>query len=234
MFPKKLVSILIIFILILKGELVFGGHKIACNSKFNACIKYTNTVDLESTLNALEKVYGFFSNFGYSEKYFLKIVFQKEVKVKFTNNHITRVYGKNGKDNHIYLTNWNEEWLSEQNSYGLKMSREFYESIIIHEIAHFVAERIAGQNIEITNSEYIAYVVQLSQMHPERRQEILRKNPRPAFNTEEINLDIMLFDPSTFAVKSYFHFKKNNGQYLKSILNGTIKRCLGITYWDIQ
>jgi hypothetical protein len=183
-------------------------------------------------LKAIRKAYNFFFNIGYHDKYFLEIVFQKEVMVENCNGDLIRVYGKLGKDDHIYLTDWNEVWLVEQNSYGLKMSKEFYESIIIHEVAHFIAEKIVGRKIEITNSEYIAYVVQLSQMQPKIRQAILSKLPLLAFKTEEINLDVMLFNPTVFAVKSYLHFKESKGQYIKDILSGTIYEPIGCVYWD--
>ena len=130
-----------------------------------------------------------------------------------------RVIGKLGKDNRIYLTNRHEPWLKKQNAYGLEMSKEFYESLIVHEVAHFIVEKITGGKIKCTLSEYVAYVVQLSQMQPQMRQAILNQRFLPAFKIYEINLEIMLLDPAAFAVKSYLHFKENKGQFLKEILS---------------
>ena len=171
---------------------------------------------------------------GYSKKYPLWIFFQKKVEIETVTGELIRVYGKLNKDNHIYLTDWNEPWLTEQNAYGLEMSKDFYESLIIHEVAHFIAEKIAGRKIENTLSEYIAYVVQLSQMLPTMRQEILGQRHLTAFKTEEINLDIMMFDPVIFGVKSYLHFMQSRGQYLKEILSDAITEPGSIAYWQFH
>jgi hypothetical protein len=187
---------------------------------YKVSINYATTENTELVSNAIKKAYLFFKSFGYSETYYFEIVFQKEVLVETVNGDFIRVYGKLGKDNCIYLTEWKEPWLEEQNSYGLKMSKEFYESLIVHEVAHLVAEKIAGRKIETAHSEYIAYVVQLSQMHPELRQAILSKRPQSAFETEAIDLEVMLIDPSAFAVKAYLHHTEGEGQFLKEILNG--------------
>ncbi|MGD9135185.1 MAG: hypothetical protein PVH42_00430 [Desulfobacterales bacterium] len=154
--------------------------------------------------------------------------------VESCNEDLIRAYVKLGKDDHIYLTHCKEVWLAEHNSFGLKMSKDFYESIIIHEVAHFIAEKIAGCKIEITNSEYIADVVQLSQMKPSLRQAILSRFPLLAFKTEEINLDVMLFSPAVFSVRSYLHFKESKGQYTKDILSGTIDKPIGYVYWNFH
>ena len=183
------------------------------------CICYTNPEDIELALSAIRKAYNFFINVGYSETYFLEIVFQKKVVVESRYGDLIRVIGKLGKDNRIYLTNRDEPWLKEQNAYGLGMSKAFYESLIVHEVAHFITEKIAGRKIECSRSEYIAYVVQISQMQPQMRQALLNQSLLSAFKTYQINFDIMLLDPAVFAVKSYLHFKENEGQFLKEILN---------------
>jgi hypothetical protein len=185
------------------------------------CIRYTNPEDIELALNAIRKAYNFFINIGYSETYFLEIVFQKKVLVECLCGRLIRVIGKLGKDNRIHLTNRDEPWLIEQNAYGLEMSKEFYESLIVHEVAHFIVEKITGGKIECTRSEYVAYVVQLSQMKPQMRQAILNQRLLPAFKTHEINLEIMLLDPVVFAVKSYLNYEENKGQFLKEILSNT-------------
>ena len=228
------VAIASVFVLVFCAASIAAGQQRTCYSAYKVCINYTNTENTELVSNAIKRVYDFFFNIGYSGKFFLEMIFQKEVRVETSDGDFIRVYGKLGKDNHIYLTDWNEAWLAEQNAYGLKMSKEFYESLIVHEVAHYIAEKIAGRKIENTHAEYIAYTVQLSQMHPKMRQAILSQRPLSAFETEDINLEVMLFDPAVFAVKSYLHFKESKGQYLKEILSGAPQQFTSVAYWDFH
>lgn len=227
----KSLAIITISVFVLSIAQTASARQSICYPEYKACITYTKSEEVELALTAIKKAYDFFFEIGYSENYFLKIVFQSEIMVEGSNGDMIRVYGKLGKNNHIYLTNWSEAWLTEQNSYGLKMSKEFYESIIVHEIAHFIAEKIACRKIEITHSEYIAYVAQFSKMAPNLRKAILSQRPLPAFETGEISLEVMLMNPASFAVKSYLHFKYNKGQYLKAILSGTIPEFREIDLW---
>ena len=186
------------------------------------CICFTNSEDIELALSAISKAYNFFANVGYSETYFLEIVFQKKVLVESSCGNLIRVIGKLGKDNRVYLTNRDDPWLREKNAFGLGMSKAFYESLIVHEVAHFITEKITGRKIECSRSEYIAYAVQISQMQSQMRQAILNQSFLSAFKTYQINIDIMLLDPAVFAVKSYLHFREDKGKFLKEILSNAI------------
>ena len=200
------------------AQITAAAQNISCPAN-NVCIRYTNSDDIELALNAIRKVYDFFFDYGYSETYFLEIVFQKNVVIENRYGDYIRVIGKLGKDSRIYLTNRHEPWLKKQNAYGLEMSKEFYESLIVHEVAHFIIDRITWRKIESSRLEYIAYVVQFSQMQPQMKQAILNQSFLQAFKTYQISLDIMLLDPAVFAVKSYLHFKEDKGQFLKKILS---------------
>ena len=216
-------SFAIIFLnvfILFSAQITAAVQNISCPTN-KACIRYTNPEDIELALNAIRKVYDFFINYGYSETYFIEFVFQKNVVVESHSGDLIRVIGKLGTDHRIYLTNRHESWLKKQNAYGLEMSKEFYESLIVHEVTHFITEKITGRKIESSRSEYIAYVVQFSQMQPQMRQTILNQSFLPAFKTYQISLDIMLFDPAVFAVKSYLHFKEDKGQFLKKILSNS-------------
>ena len=228
------IQIASIIVFVLCATPIAAGQKRTCYSTNKVCINSANTENTELVSNAIKRAYDFFFNFGYSDRFFLEIIFQKEVRVENSDGGFIRVCGKLGKDNYIYLTDWNETWLAEQNAYGLKMSKEFYESLIVHEVAHFIAEKIVGRKIDNTDSEYIAYVVQLSQMHPKMRLSILSQRSLSAFKTEDINLEVMLFDPAVFAAKSYLHFKENKGQYLKEILSGAPHQFTSVAYWDFH
>ena len=215
---KSLAIIFLIVFILFYAQITSAHQSIRCPTN-KVCICYTNSEDIELALNAISKTYNFFADIGYSETFFLEIVFQRKVVVEGRYGDVIRVIGKLGKDNRIYLTSRDEPWLSEHSAFGLGMSKEFYESLIIHEVAHFITEKITGRKIECSRSEYIAYVVQISQMQPQMRQAILNQSFMSAFKTYQIDFDIMLIDPAIFAVKSYLHFRENKGKFLKKILS---------------
>ncbi len=97
---------------------------------FEVCINYADREDIELALGAVQKTYDFFMSIGYSKKYPLWIFFQEKVEIETVTGELIRVYGKLNKDNQIYLTDWNEPWLTKQNPYGLQMNKDFYESLI--------------------------------------------------------------------------------------------------------
>jgi hypothetical protein len=92
--------------------------------------------------------------------------------------------------------------------FGQPMSRMLYRSLIIHELAHAVAEwnfRIAEPGI--LAHEYFAYVFQIDSMPPNLQQAILKQIDVPAFlYTHEINETYYGLNPDYFGVKSYRHF----------------------------
>ena len=214
---RSFAIIFIIVFILFYAQITAAAQNISCPTN-KVCIYNTNSEDIELALNAIRKVYDFFINYGYSETYFIEIVFQKNVVVESRCGDFIRVIGKLGMDNRIYLTNRHEPWLNKQNAYGLEMSKELYESLIVHEVAHFITEKLTGHKIESSRSEYIAYVVQFSQMQSQMRQAILNQSILLAFKSYQISLDIMLLDPAVFAIKSYLHFKEDKGQFLKKIL----------------
>ena len=213
----KIMVIIFLFVCSVCPVSIALDRQRTCFPSEKVCFNYVNNESIELALIAIKKAYKYFISIGYHEKYFLEVIFQKVVTVKTGLGDFFRVYGKLGQYNHIYLTDWNEPWLKQQNAYSLKMNKELYESMIVHEVVHFIAKKIASHKIENTLSEYIAFAVQLSQMQPEIRQKILNMHSLPAFETDEINLDIMMFDPAAFAVKSYLHFKQSKGEYIKKI-----------------
>ena len=107
------------------------------------------------------------------------------------------------------------------NTYNFEMCEDLYESIIIHEIAHFIVEKICRDKIDPVLTEYVAYTAQLSQMKPSLRNGILNRRLINAFNTDEIYIEIMFMNPLAFAVKSYLHFRNTHGRFLRKILDGT-------------
>ena len=228
----KLTLFIIVFGMIAPS--ITFGRQLTFYPEYKVYINSTNIESTELALTAIKKAYDFFIGIGYSQTYFLDIVFQKEVLVKTRSDESIRVYGKLGKEGVIYLTEWNEPWLAGQNAYEMRMTKDFYESLIVHEVAHFITEKIAHRKVENILSEYIAYVVQFSQMPSKTRQTILSKHPLSSFESDEISLDIFMFDPAVFAVKSYLHFKKSKGKYLKKIVSDTAEENHRFAYWQFH
>jgi len=164
--PIKYPIISFLFAFLFNASALAVSSTPLCYLSNTVCIDNASNEDVELALNAVKKTYVFFAGLGFTEEYKIELFFEKAVRVEVGTGNFIRIYGKLGRDGNVYLTDWNEPWLTEQNAYGIEMSRDFYESIIIHELAHLIAEKIAARKIAITLSEYIAYVVQLFQMQP--------------------------------------------------------------------
>jgi hypothetical protein len=92
--------------------------------------------------------------------------------------------------------------------FGLAITRPLYRSLIVHELAHAVADwnfKIAEPGI--LAHEYLAYVFQIASMPPTLQQIIFEQIDVPAFqHTSEINEIYYGLNPDYFGVKSYRHF----------------------------
>ena len=111
--------------------------------------------------------------------------------------------------------------------FGNTMTRELYQSFVVHELAHAIAHplfEISTPPVEA--QEYIAYTVQLATTQPDLRQAILDRYPQPGFEDEsEITELYYAFDPSAFGVKAYRHFTKlvDTRDFYRRLLSGAIR-----------
>jgi len=114
--------------------------------------------------------------------------------------------------------------LVEGTPYGELPQRDFYRSLIVHEVVH----GIMHQNLRrpATNHaayEYPAYALQVASLPADKRKKLLRSIPNRARSGELVFNDANLFfDPSFFAVHAYEHFKSaaNGCAQLHALLNG--------------
>lgn len=99
--------------------------------------------------------------------------------------------------------------LAEGSPYAKLPQRDFYRSLIVHEIVH----GIMHQNLKRPASshaayEYPAYALQVESLPPDVRDKLLRAVPNRAGPGELLfNDTILFFDPFFFAVQAYQHLK---------------------------
>ena len=103
----------------------------------------------------------------------------------------------------------------------MEMTADFYETIITHEMIHFLANRYAKKTVDVILSEYIAYSGQLSLFPEEKIKLLISKYKATAFENNEISETTFVMSPGLFALKSYLHYKKTNGSLVKEILDGS-------------
>ena len=94
--------------------------------------------------------------------------------------------------------------------YAKLPQRDFYSSLIVHEVIHGVMH----QNLKrpaTTHAayEYPAYALQIASLAPSVREEFLQSFDQTALNdrTTLFNDSVLFFDPYFFAARAYHHFK---------------------------
>ena len=109
--------------------------------------------------------------------------------------------------------------------YAKLQQRDFYRSVIVHEVVHAVMH----QNLKLPSTsqaayEYSAYALQIESLDPEARDEFLRSFDQPATDAGSMlfNDALLLFDPYLFAARAYHHFQAAADQctHLRSLLRG--------------
>ena len=102
-----------------------------------------------------------------------------------------------------------------------------YRSYVAHEVAHAItAENFTFEHPSAAAHEYIAGVVQMSVLDPEKRAEILGKFSGDGYDSQmEINLLHYQIDPARFAVEAYRHYSKieDGPQFVRDLLDGKVR-----------
>jgi hypothetical protein len=116
--------------------------------------------------------------------------------------------------------------LVEGTPYARLPQRDFYKSLIVHEIVH----GIMHQNLKRAASshaayEYPAYALQIESFAPQVRDVFLQSFDQSTFETTSFfNDPILFFDPYHFAARAYRHFKAsaNGCAHLAALLEGEV------------
>jgi hypothetical protein len=110
--------------------------------------------------------------------------------------------------------------------YAALPQRDFYRSLIVHEVVH----GIMHQNLKRPASthaayEYPAYALQIESLNPQVRDMFLRSFDKHTVETASLFSDpILFFDPYYFAARAYQHFKAsmNGCAHLTALLEGEV------------
>jgi hypothetical protein len=104
--------------------------------------------------------------------------------------------------------------------------RNFYRSLIVHEIVHGVMhQNFKRRPTSHAAYEYPAYALQIESLPPVVREKFLRSFDRAAMRSDFIfNDSVLFFDPYFFAARAYAHFKASADgcAYLAALLEGEV------------
>lgn len=87
--------------------------------------------------------------------------------------------------------------------------RDFYRSLILHEVIHAIMhQNIERQPTSHAAYEYPAYALQIESLPPAVREQFLRSFDQAALRSDTVFNDaVLFFDPYFFAARAYRHFQ---------------------------
>ena len=104
--------------------------------------------------------------------------------------------------------------------------RDFYRSLIVHEVVHGVMHQNLKRSAATHAAyEYPAYALQIESLAPSVRDKFVQSFDQTAFIADTIfNDSVLLFDPYFFAARAYHHFKAsiNGCAHLNRLLGGEV------------
>ncbi len=108
--------------------------------------------------------------------------------------------------------------------FGLPLSPPLYRSLVVHEVAHAIADaNFSDHSPGMVAHEYIAYVTQLASLPKPLRQQILARHPPSAMESVLfLNSYIYLMDPGAFAAIAWRHHQGVAGgaPFIRAVLEG--------------
>jgi hypothetical protein len=111
--------------------------------------------------------------------------------------------------------------------YARLPQRDFYKSLIVHEVVHGVMhQNLRRPAASHAAYEYPAYALQIESLPPSVRDEFLQSFDQAAFDAGPIVFSdpVLFFDPYFFAARAYHHFKAsaNACAHLSALLEGEV------------
>jgi len=108
----------------------------------------------------------------------------------------------------------------------LPIDRTLYKSLLIHEVAHALADRnFSVPRPGVLAHEYLAYVTMFATMPAGKRERVLEKVPGTGFESvDQMSVTYYLMDPLRFGAEAYRHFLKleDRKTFLKDVLSGRV------------
>ena len=116
--------------------------------------------------------------------------------------------------------------LTEDTPYAKLPQREFYKSLIVHEVVHGIMhQNLKRPATSHAAHEYPAYALQIESLTPQSRDTFLQSFDQTAISGKSLfNDPVLFFDPFFFAARAYRHFKASPDgcAYLSSLLDGEV------------
>jgi len=104
--------------------------------------------------------------------------------------------------------------------------RDFYKSLIVHEVIHGILhQNYKRKPMSHAAYEYPAYALQIESLTPSVREQFLQSFDQQTIRADAMfNDSILLFDPFFFAAQAYRHFKVagNGCAHLDALLDGEV------------
>jgi len=117
--------------------------------------------------------------------------------------------------------------LVEDTPYAKLPQRDFYRSLIVHEVIHGVMhQNLKRPAASHAAYEYPAYALQIESLAPNIRDDFLQSFDQTALKAQStlFNDPVLFFDPYFFAARAYHHFKAsaNGCAHLIALLEGEV------------
>jgi Family of unknown function (DUF6639) len=119
--------------------------------------------------------------------------------------------------------------------YAKLPQRDFYRSLIVHEVIHGVMhQNMKRPAASHAAYEYPAYALQIESLAPNVREQFLQSFEQDAIRADAIfNDSILLLDPFFFAAQAYRHFKAagDGCAHLNALLEGEVSFIVATPSW---
>lgn len=108
--------------------------------------------------------------------------------------------------------------------FDLPMTKSLYVSVIVHELAHALADQhfVPGATSTLAH-EYIAYVAQISSISEEERSRILARYDLEGFSQlDDVSVTYYQLAPCAFGLKAFLHYREleNQKDFIRELLQG--------------
>jgi hypothetical protein len=121
---------------------------------------------------------------------------------------------------------WNIPSLIKDTPYAKLPQRDFYRSLIVHEVVHGIMHQSLKRPVTTHAAhEYPAYALQIESLAPDVRDTFLQSFDQSAISKQTLfNDPVLFFDPYFFAASAYEHFRSSRDgcAHIRALLEGEV------------
>jgi hypothetical protein len=166
---------------------------------------------------------GLLGRCGISPRRLLRVQIQREVRHPLSGEAIFGML--DARHERILVTHEsNIPSLVQGTPYARLPQRDFYKSLLVHEIVHGIMQQNLNRSARSHAAyEYPAYALQIESLPPQVRAAFFQAFDQSTIETTSVfNDTVLFFDPYHFAARAYRHFKTSvdGCAYLASLLDG--------------